>query len=269
MTYCTIIPLRIGEITIPGFMAGLVKQPRTELGVWAFLVEAGEKKILFDGGLVADIEITHRFVDEALGPGFGYAAGDEASVRRAIGAHGLEADDIDVAVVSHLHHDHAGALDWLPRAQVWVHAHELEVLDSPYVMNVIPTWQITPGTRATLAKLESQSRLVTWDGERENLADGVELLRVGGHTKGSVALVGDVCADRRVALLGDLLLTEVHLQQGAVPTTALDAYETIRSVSRLLASADELWPGHAAAGPVEAAAAAGSWPRPIEWRDNG
>ena len=202
MTYCTITPLRIGEITVPGFMAGLVKQPRTELGVWAFLVEAGEKKILFDGGLVADIEITHRFVDEAIGPGFGYAAGDEASVRRALAAHGLGAEDIDVAVVSHLHHDHAGALDWLPRAQVWVHAHELEVLDSPYVMNVIPTWQITPGTRATLAKLESQSRLIAWDGERENLADGVELLRVGGHTKGSVALVGDVCADRRVALLG-------------------------------------------------------------------
>lgn len=251
---------------MPGFMAGAARSEQVDLGVWAFLVLVGEKRILFDGGLVDDSDITHRFVEQSLGPTFGYTGADETAVKEALASNGLAPADIDVYVVSHLHHDHAGALGWLPRAKVWVHTDEIRVLDSPYVKNLIPDWQVTPGTRRALDGLVSDDRLVSWDGERFELCDGVTLFRVGGHTKGSVALVGQVEPDWRVGLLGDLVLTELQLVEGAVPAAALDAYETIRSVAVLVESADELWPGHAVDGSVLSSKVADSWPTVVEWR---
>jgi len=268
MTFCNVTPIRMGSVAVPGFMAGAVNQRRIELGVWAFLVESGGARILFDGGLVGDMDVTHTFVTDTLGAEFGYLGAEPAALQSALAALGVGPEDIDVAVVSHIHHDHAGALQWLPRAEVWVHAAELEILQSPYARVVAPDWQITPGTRHTLDDLASSGRLVAWDGQSVSLSDSVELVRVGGHTRGSVALLGTVRSNWRVALLGDLVLSEAHIQHGIVPTTALDSYRTIRSIAQLLETANELWPGHAAKGPVLATAAADSWPSADEWRTN-
>lgn len=268
MTFCNVTPMRIGAVAVPGFMAGAVKSHRVELGVWAFLVESGKTRILFDGGLVADMDVTQTYVTDAMGAEFGYLGAEAAAVQSALAALGVGPEDIDVAVVSHLHHDHAGALQWLPRAKVWVHAAELEDLQSPYAKMVAPDWQITRGTRDSLDDLASSGRLVAWDVQSVPLSDAVELVRVGGHTRGSVALIGTVRSDWRVGLLGDLLLTEAHVLLGIVPSTAQDWYATIRSTAYLLKTANELWPGHAAEGSVLSAAAAPSWPPASEWTKN-
>lgn len=266
MPFSTVRSMRVGTITVPGFMAGAVTEHRVEWGVWAFLVECEGTTILFDGGLVGDMDGTDAYVAAVLGAGFGYTGGDASAVHSALANLDVRPEDIDIAVLSHLHHDHAGALDWIPRAAVWVHAAELEVLLSPYAKQVAPSWQVTPGTRRSIDRLASTNRLVVWKGGSTNLSETVQLVLVGGHTRGSVALLADVRLGWRVGLLGDLLPTEAHVKQGIIPTNALDAYSTIRSVARMLDSAHEVWPGHAIDGPVVSASSVGSWPLANEWR---
>jgi glyoxylase-like metal-dependent hydrolase (beta-lactamase superfamily II) len=256
-------------VAVPGYVVNVASKPRVELGVWSFVIRSGELTILFDGGLCSDIGATMGHIKANLGEDFGYTGCDAEGVQLALDGVGVSPADVDIAVVSHLHHDHSGAIEWLPKAKVWLHAEELDVLESPYARMVAPSWQIPRSTISCIAGLAESRRLVAWRGEEVEVCEGVRLMKVGGHTAGSVALLCDVRPDWRVALLGDLLLTEDQLENGVVPTTALDTYATIRSVSRILDSADELWAGHALTGSVLSSDAVSSWPLATEWRIEG
>ena len=269
MSFCSIAPLRIGDVSVPGFIAGNSLDPMITLGVWAFLVESDAGTILFDGGLVADAQVTHDHVRRTLGPEYGYKQADESALRKALFSLGVSPEDIDIAIVSHLHHDHAGAIGWLPRARIMIHADELETLRSPYAHQILPSWQVTPGTKTTLKKLDDQDRIHSWSGHSMKVSDAVELFLVGGHTMGSVALLGRDREERVVGLVGDLALTELHIEQGLIPATALNAYDTIRSLTALVGSTDVLWPGHAIEGSVPSTVSAAVWPSTPEWRLHG
>lgn len=130
--------------------------------------------------------------------GFGAAAG----VRRkrtmlvdpvaALAALGVEPDAVDQLVVTHAHYDHIGNLHRFPNAEVVVARREYEFWTGPYAGRLQFAHSIEAAELAHLAAIRGEGRLRLVEGTLD-LAPGIELIVVGGHTPGQ--LVAQVAID--------------------------------------------------------------------------
>lgn len=98
---------------------------------------------------------------------------------------GVEPRDIRDVLLTHLHWDHASSLEQLPRATFWAQPQELEFFR-------VDAWKDSSTARFfshrdTLEEAHRDGRLRPLD-ERSPRWNGLELVRVGGHTPGSQLL---------------------------------------------------------------------------------
>jgi glyoxylase-like metal-dependent hydrolase (beta-lactamase superfamily II) len=131
---------------------------------------------------------------------------------QALDARQLAPEQIDSVVLTHLHHDHDGNLDMFPRAKVYV--HELEM----------------PGEG-----VERVSR-------DQELWQGVMMTATPGHTRGSMSVL--VKTDNNVAIVGDAIPTEDNVRKWVPPGVHFDRTVALASMTRLMAMADIIVPGH-------------------------
>ena len=107
----------------------------------------------------------------------------------ALAGIGLECDDIDVVVCSHLHPDHCGCNTFFKRATFIIHAKEIEAARAP-------------GAEAAgyiAAEWEQPAPTDTIDGERDLFGDGrIVLIPLPGHTPGSTGALVDARKVRNV-----------------------------------------------------------------------
>jgi glyoxylase-like metal-dependent hydrolase (beta-lactamase superfamily II) len=253
----SVSPIRIGTLTMPGRAVGTSSHAE-RLGVWSFLVRGPGITALVDVGLPPKMEVVDAYVRSQFGPDFGYDGANRDRLEEGLARYGVAQDAIDVIILTHLHHDHAGGLVWLPAAEVWCHAADRELVDGQYRPWLAPPWQVTGEMRARLESLEDSARLRWWSGRSEKIHKDLELRWVGGHSPGSSGVLVQT-AEGVVGLLGDLLLTEDELIGARIPLLATDLRETVDGVRAMAADADVLWPGHARSGPVPANGARVAW----------
>jgi glyoxylase-like metal-dependent hydrolase (beta-lactamase superfamily II) len=203
------------------------------------LVEAGGKRILLETGTGVRMSDKDRDIK-------GVEGGDPVEALRAVGE---DPDTIDFVVVSHLHYDHAGGMvdadgrPAFPNARYVVQRDESEAAhgDELRVQGIMEVEQ--------LDAVRAAGQLAEVSGEVE-LVEGVRVLRTGGHTRGSQAvLIGaDAPARRagdpaeRAILWGDLIPTRWQIPVRW--TSAYDDYpvEAIEVRNELVARvADEGW----------------------------
>ena len=203
------------------------------------LVEAGGKRILLETGTGVRMSDKERDIK-------GVEGGDPAEALRAVGE---DPASIDFVVVSHLHYDHAGGMvdaDGRPTfaaARYVVQRDESEAAhgDELRVQGIMEVEQ--------LDAVRAAGQLAEVSGEVE-LVEGVRVLRTGGHTRGSQAvLIGSSRPPRRAGdptdraiLWGDLIPTRWQLPVRW--TSAYDDYpvEAIEVRNELVArAADEGW----------------------------
>jgi glyoxylase-like metal-dependent hydrolase (beta-lactamase superfamily II) len=154
------------------------------------LVEAGGKRILVETGTGA--RMTERARDFK-----GVEGGDPAAALRAVGE---DPASIDFVVVSHLHYDHAGGMigaDGRPafrNARYVVQRDEAEAAhgDELRLQGIMEVEQ--------LDVVRAAGQLAEVNGEVE-LVEGVRVLRTGGHTRGSQAVL--IGVDRPGGRAGD------------------------------------------------------------------
>lgn len=145
---------------------------------------------------------------------------------------GIGPADVDVVVVSHAHWDHLQNVDLFPRARVLLHAAELRRLDAPADLGT-PAW-----TAAILAPLD-----VAETGDGDEVAPGVRVVHLPGHTPGSIGVT--VTTDDGVAVLtGDAVATADALRSGRCLGRPADAAAADASVARVAGIADVVYPGH-------------------------
>jgi glyoxylase-like metal-dependent hydrolase (beta-lactamase superfamily II) len=207
-------------------------------------------------------------VDCGFGAGPGRRRGRTTLVDplAALSALGVEPGAVDQLVVSHAHYDHIGNLHRFPDAEIVIARREYEFWTGPYAGRVQFAHSTEADELAHLGALRAEGRLRLVE-DTLDLAPGIELVVVGGHTPGQ--LVAQV-ADRggAVVLAADALHFYEELERDRpffVVADLLDMYrgfDLLREMTqdagrRLVAGHDaevgERFPGRVPGLPAELA----------------
>ena len=199
------------DILLPGQAWG------TNVGLPAFcsiiLVESEGKRILLDTGHVG----RWIFLEEALK------------------ARNLGPEDIDLILMTHVHWDHAQNFDRFPNAPMLLHPAERKYAQKPHPNDwATPAW--TGAAIETHPKIQEVS-------EGDELARGVKVFDMPGHSPGSIALLVDT-DDGIAGLTGDALHFAQIALTGENPLVFYDKTQADESIRKMVAAADVLYPGH-------------------------
>ncbi len=195
------------------------------------LIEARGKRLLVETGTGERMTDKDRDIK-------GIEGGNPAVALREVGE---DPDSIDFVIVSHLHYDHAGGMvdaagrPFFPKARYVVQRHEVEAArgDELRLQGIMEEEQ--------LRAVQAAGQLAEVHGDVE-VVPGVSVLRTGGHTRGSQAvLIGTRPAAGhegeplpRAVFFGDLIPT--RWQVPVRWTSAFDDYpiDAVEIRNRLL-----------------------------------
>ncbi|MEO0363286.1 MAG: N-acyl homoserine lactonase family protein, partial [Pseudomonadota bacterium] len=164
----------------------------------------------------------------------------------ALAAYGADAAQIDTVIVTHLHYDHAGGLDRYPAAKFHLQDAEMAYATGPCMCNPTLKMPFTVEHVVEMVRHVYSGRVVFHRGDAE-VAPGVTVHRVGGHSKGLQAVrvetrVGPVC------LASDATHFYENFQMGKVFPIVANVEEMIEGFAliRKLAEGDDdrVVPGH-------------------------
>ena len=103
--------------------------------------------------------------------------------REAFEALGIRPADEPVVVVTHAHYDHIGNLSHFARSPIIIARQEIEFWAGPHARRAQFHHSVQDEELRDLRNAVAEGRVTTFD-DRFSVADGVEMLRVGGHTPG-------------------------------------------------------------------------------------
>ena len=166
-------------------------------------------------------------------------------VARGLGALGIAPDSVEDVIISHLHYDHCGNHDLFPRARDHLQDVEMAYSTGRCMCHAEMRIPFEPDDVVAMVRKVFAGRVVFHDGEDE-LAPGITLHHIGGHSKG-LQCVRVNTRRGHVVLASDASHLYAHLNEGRVfPITysvadTLEGYATLR---RLADSPDHIVPGH-------------------------
>ena len=121
--------------------------------------------------------------------GFGEAAASSRNrhlERCPIGALsvlGMKGDEVTDVVITHLHYDHAGNLPLVPNAKIHIQEAEMHYATGHYMCYPFIRYAYSVEDVTEMVKNVYRDRVVFHQGDAE-LAPGLQLVHVGGHTNG-------------------------------------------------------------------------------------
>lgn len=178
-----------------------------------------------------------------------YSGGEECQLPNRLEQMGIGPNDIRYAVLSHLHNDHAGCVEYFKKSQLIVHKNEFAAAlsaygmrqdNTPYVRKDIERWTQT----------DLNWRLVEPDEGDLTLADGVEILNFGpGHADGMLGLRVELPETGNVILTSDAVYSAANfsdpIQMPGVVKDSAGAMRTVRRIRELETRHNaQVWFGH-------------------------
>jgi N-acyl homoserine lactone hydrolase len=182
-------------------------------------------KFLFGTATVALVRAEGELIIFDTGP-YAYRPILQGRLRRA----GIDPAAVTKVVLSHLHWDNAANADLFANADVLVHQRELDAADRTSGRD----WAVPEYTGRALRRL----RLQPVAGEIE-LASGVRILELPGHTPGSIGLMVG-----KSLLAGDAVGSAKEAVAGKIESCAGSVEDAAASLARALNASDIIYPGH-------------------------
>jgi glyoxylase-like metal-dependent hydrolase (beta-lactamase superfamily II) len=162
---------------------------------------------------------------------------------------GYDPGDIDHVVLSHLHEDHAGCLEYFTRSQIYVNDTELAQTLKIYALRQTVGGYILKDIEAWL-KTDLHWNLIEDDTPEFDLLPGIRILNFGpGHTFGMMGLQVDLPNTGTVILPSDAVNTaENYGPPTRYPGLAYDTRGYDKTIRRIHALADktnaQVWFSH-------------------------
>ncbi len=200
--------------------------------VW--LIKGADKLILIDTGLGSIDEVNN--VQLKYGVGFVATRNDNQDLIKGLAALGVEPKDIDIVVLTHLHFDHVGNNHLFENAKFIVQRDELPqgIVPPHFCMFYYPEY--------SYKTLEIKDRLVVIDGDYE-LADGIRLLKIGGHTPGCMVTLVDTEIGT-VCLTSDVMYNYRNLQLNWPMGSYWNLQELMKGYDRIHRESSIIIPQH-------------------------
>lgn len=206
----------------------------------AYIVETPQGRILWETGISANA--SEEWLPEWLEAVSLDALTPEAFIERRLAEMGLGPDDFRCVVLGHLHTDHAGGLRLFEDAGAEIVVHEREYA---HVMGMQGSGDFLNQADWTFLGPKKPT-LIT--GETADLADGISLVHLPGHTPGQMALQVQLENTGTVLLTSDALYLHDNYVSDAAPQIFRDVDQWRSSLGKIrkLAQVNEAWlfPGH-------------------------
>lgn len=192
-----------------------------------YLLKKGDEKILVDSGFDHP-----AIVQEHIG----MHCEIENTLPEILAMAGTDPEEISTVVFTHLHWDHVGNIDLFKNATFYCQEAELAWAFDP------PTWGAGYNSYLAQGLKARKDRFRAVKGDAE-LFPGLRVLRTGGHSYGSQAVIVDT-ADGRVALPGDNIARYRNYEQDIPAGLIVDLGEAYASLEKIRAASDIILPSH-------------------------
>lgn len=227
-----IFPLNLGYITRPkkNFFFGYQGTEVEDFPVIAYYLE-GEHKILVDNGGCA--------VDAPRGVAAQpYTRTKEQEIDNALRAIGVEPEEIEFIIFTHLHWDHASNTNLFPNARLICQKREFESLDEPN----------NPSNKKGYIKEYVQKYTYEFVEGDVDLFDGISVMLTPGHTIGSQSVIVQM-EEGPAIITGDLITLRESWEHNPPQPNGLyyndDALEMMyESIEKLRPVSKLIFPGH-------------------------
>lgn len=241
-----IIPIKVGDEKWGEsyFVDGAPQTPAIDIPHMMFYIDGAEKKVLIDcGGRDPDSES-----GKLHSKTYTRAPEEEPDVALKA-AVGVDAKDVDIVILSHLHWDHCGNLHMFPNAEVYVQKDEF--MDS---IDPIPRFLKTYESFKLGVVPPYAQQGVKWnfiDGDVEILP-GIQCIKIPGHSAGVMGIL--VQTDKGPYFLGSDAIPLYHnivngeVKPGALCLSLEKAYYSTVKINKLVKETGAvIIPGHDAA----------------------
>lgn len=220
-----------------------------DIPVSGYCIEHAEGNVLFDLGCNPNAMGPEGRWSEFLQDLCPHKGGEECDLPNRLEQIGLGPNDIRYAVLSHLHNDHAGCVEYFKKTRLIVHRREFELTlrtfglrdhKTPYVLKDVEAWTKTDLDWHLLDSEEAEIPLV----------EGVDILNLGsGHSAGMLGLKVQTKELGTVILASDSIYQEANFGPPSIlPGVVYDPAGTVRIVERIrnLATRTKghVWFGH-------------------------
>ena len=149
-------------------------------------------------------------------------------------SHGLEPNDIDIVILTHLHWDHCQNTDLFSNSKILVHPKELDYAKSPKRGD----WATVPLINEVLSKMSVNP---VSDGDK--VTDGVRIVDTPGHTSGHMSV--SVESDKgNIIVSGDALSDVGSITRGLPQNVFYDKSQATDSIQKMVDTSKIFYPGH-------------------------
>lgn len=214
-----------------------------------YMIQGGDPEVVHDGPVpIYYIRTTDDIV--LIDTSFHFDDAEELGIREvvkrkipeedpitALGKEGIQVEQVTKLILTHAHIDHVGYVDAFPNAEIFIHRKELA-----WVM-ALPTWAIGYGEFAPRKIFNVREQLHPVDGDHMQVLPGIEVMYVGGHSPGSLAVLIDTQGGR-VCLCIDNCFLFRNIEEMIPIELGYNIFENMAFLEKLPHIADIYVPGH-------------------------